>query len=258
MNCVSMTCSVKTLISTAAVHPILLVPRARVLKSLSNVSVIHNLSHARSDRSLFSVKPKIYLPPRYQGTVEQEKNETLVIKVPFKGYPQPTASWSKDGVRISANDRYQIETADRFAILTIKNTAKEDTGIYNLVVENELGQDTARIELKICDVPDPPRFPVVENVLDEAVVLSWKPPLNDGGSYITNYIVEKREVPGDEWKSALKTRYTFTTVEGLKSNATYEFRVIAENKYGLSKPCEATAPVVLKGRDRKKRGHESK
>lgn len=203
------------------------------------------------------MKPKIFLPPRYQAAVETEKNETLVIKVPFKGYPQPTASWSKDGVKVSASDAYQIETQDRFAILTIKGTAKEHSGVYRLLVENELGDDSANVEVKVCDVPDPPRFPVVENVLDEAVVLSWKPPLNDGGAYVTNYVIEKREMPGTEWKSCLKTRYTYSTVEGLKSNSTYEFRIIAENKYGLSQACEATAPVVLKGRERKKRGYES-
>ena len=38
----------------------------------------------------------------------------------------------------------------------------------------------------------------------------------------------------------------------------YEFRVSAENKFGMSRPCEPTAPVAMKGRDgrRRRRGYD--
>ncbi len=101
---------------------------------------------------------------------------------------------------------------------------------------------------------------MVENVLDEAIILSWKPPLFDGGSYVTNYLVEKRELPGGEWISCTKTRYTYNTIENLKSKHTYEFRVSAENKHGMSRPCEPTAPVAMKGKEgpRRRRGYEGR
>ena len=57
------------------------------------------------------------------------------------------------------------------------------------------------------DRPDPPRFPVIENIRDESVVMSWKPPLNDGGSFITAYIVEKREAPSNNWIRVASTRW---------------------------------------------------
>jgi hypothetical protein len=43
--------------------------------------------------------------------------------------------------------------------------------------------------MQYLDRPEPPRFPVVENILDEAIILSWKPPLLDGGATITSIIV---------------------------------------------------------------------
>jgi hypothetical protein len=49
------------------------------------------------------------------------------------------------------------------------------------------------------DRPDPPRYPTCENIRDDSVLLSWKPPLNDGGSFITQYIVEKCEPPNTNW-----------------------------------------------------------
>lgn len=71
-------------------------------------------------------------------------------------------------------------------MLTIKNATREDLGAYRLVVENDLGHDAGTVNVIVADRPEPPRFPVVENILDEAVILSWKPPLLDGGSYITS------------------------------------------------------------------------
>lgn len=71
--------------------------------------------------------------------------------------------------------------------MTISNGVRSDFGQYRVVVENEIGSDTGTIQLTVADHPDPPRFPIVENVLDEAVILSWKPPELDGGALITKY-----------------------------------------------------------------------
>lgn len=51
----------------------------------------------------------------------------------------------------------------------------------------------------LTDVPDPVRFLQVENIFHDSVMLSWKPPTNDGGGTITQYIVEKLEVPMTSW-----------------------------------------------------------
>jgi len=46
----------------------------------------------------------------------------------------------------------------------------------------------------IADKPTPPVGPLeVSDVTPETCSLSWKPPLDDGGSPITNYIVEKMD-----------------------------------------------------------------
>lgn len=72
--------------------------------------------------------------------------------------------------------------------MAISNSAREDFGQYRVVVENNIGSDSATICLTVADGPDPPRFPIVENVLDEAVILSWKTPEVDGGAMITKYV----------------------------------------------------------------------
>jgi titin len=75
--------------------------------------------------------------------------------------------------------------------------------------------------------------------------LSWKPPKDDGGSPITNYIVECREDGAFKWKRASKTTLEETkfTVKGLMEETKYEFRVAAENRAGVSAYSENTMAV---------------
>ncbi|KAL3982100.1 Fibronectin type III domain family protein [Acanthocheilonema viteae] len=201
-------------------------------------------------------KPRVFLPSRYHGGYEAKKNENIELKVPFKAFPQPKAKWFKNAESISDSDKYKITTDDKFTTLTISNATREDFGQYRVVVENNIGSDSATISLTVADAPDPPRFPIVENVLDEAAILSWKTPELDGGAMITNYIVERREATGGQWEQCAKSRYTYLTVEGLKPKHTYEFRIIAENKYGQSKPCEATAPIAVPQQRIRKKGYD--
>lgn len=49
--------------------------------------------------------------------------------------------------------------------------------------------------MNVLDHPGTPTGPLeVLNLDAESCTLSWKPPADDGGNDITNYIVEKREV----------------------------------------------------------------
>ncbi|KRY50894.1 Twitchin [Trichinella britovi] len=212
-----------------------------------------NIAGCRSTTGEVFIKsaPKILLPPHYQARVEFRKGETVSLKIPFRGYPQPTAVWTKQGSRCCSEGRFSIETVDRLATLNISNSSKEDSGTYELRVENELGFDVSSVEIRICDRPDPPQCPAVETILDNAVILSWKPPVDDGGSDISNYLIEKRQLPNSDWMPCVKSRYCYVTVEGLKSQQTYEFRVSAENKFGLSDSSEPTSPVIIEAPDTK-------
>lgn len=77
-------------------------------------------------------------------------------------------------------------------------------------------------------------------------------PLNDGGSPITGYIVERKPytVTGEgRWLKCNYTNVTDTnfTVTALGEGEEYEFRVIAKNANGvLSLPSVSTGPVTCK------------
>lgn len=73
--------------------------------------------------------------------------------------------------------------------------------------------------------------------------------VNDGGSPITGYIIEKKE-PGGKWVKAadVKGKDCSGTVDGLEPGQTYEFRVKAVNAAGPGDPSGASKPVTAKPR----------
>lgn len=88
------------------------------------------------------------------------------------------------------------------------------------------------------DIPGPPEAPLEITELDiDACTLLWNSPQEDGGSNITNYIVEKCDISQGDWvtvsPSCTKTSFRMTKLTPGKE---YCFRVRAENRLGISEP----------------------
>ena len=83
------------------------------------------------------------------------------------------------------------------------------------------------------DPPSKPDAPVVEEMLEDSASVTWKPPASDGGSPITNYILEMKASNEVKWVAVSKDipdlKYNVTE---LKAEKSYEFRVSAQNKAG--------------------------
>lgn len=70
----------------------------------------------------------------------------------------------------------------------------------------------------------------------------------DGGATISNYIVDKRETSRANWAqvaSKIKGDVLELTVEKLIENHEYQFRIRAENMWGVGDPL-ITNPVIAK------------
>ena len=63
--------------------------------------------------------------------------------------------------------------------------------------------------------------------------LSWSPPEVNGGSEVTHYIVEKREMDRKTWATVnSNVEATTLKISNLVSGTEYYFRVTAVNEYG--------------------------
>ena len=96
-------------------------------------------------------------------------------------------------------------------------------------------------------VPSAPGTPAVVKVGKSYVDLKWNQPSSDGGSKITGYIIERRDLGGALWVkcndyNVLDTEYTVTN---LIEFGDYEFRVFAVNAAGKSEPSLCTTPIKV-------------
>lgn len=95
--------------------------------------------------------------------------------------------------------------------------------------------------------PGPPLNVHADSIGRNHVTLTWSPPLDTGGSKITGYIVEQREIGNPSWSVAstydvINPEYT---VDRLKEYGEYEFRIIAMNAQGRGPPSLPSAPIKV-------------
>ena len=86
------------------------------------------------------------------------------------------------------------------------------------------------------DKPSPPQNLEVTDVNKDSVILKWRAPANDGGSAVTNYVIEKRDVKRSNFLKVTQVTADVTEVkvEKLTEGNEYFFRVCAENEIGAS------------------------
>jgi len=96
------------------------------------------------------------------------------------------------------------------------------------------------------DKPGPPQPPFDISEIDaDACTLSWHIPLEDGGSNITNYVVEKCDVSRGDWVTALASvTKTSCRIGKLIPGEEYMFRVRAENRFGISEPLNSDKMIA--------------
>lgn len=97
------------------------------------------------------------------------------------------------------------------------------------------------------DVPDAPENVAVGVVNRFGATVHWEPPKFDGGSEITNYVIELRDRTAVKWEAAMVCGASdrSATLNDVVENKEYIFRVRAENKAGVGRPSAATNPVKI-------------
>lgn len=82
-----------------------------------------------------------------------------------------------------------------------------------------------------------------------SATIEWEKPYNCGAAPLSNYILEKREAGQGNWELLTNLPVTITEceLENMVSDKGYYVRILAENRFGVSPPCELQEPITVKG-----------
>uniref|UniRef100_G3NH03 Neural cell adhesion molecule L1 n=1 Tax=Gasterosteus aculeatus aculeatus TaxID=481459 RepID=G3NH03_GASAC len=147
-----------------------------------------------------------------------------------------TTTWMKDKKHFVffCIERISLDESN----LVITNANRGDEGNYTCVIKSEMEQKSASARLMVMDRPDPPTKLELSDPYERSVRLRWVPGESNHNP-ITEYLVQYDD---DDWLPG-KWRNLSTYPGNLNSVILhltpftyYEFRVIAINEIGMSRP----------------------
>nr|XP_039267384.1 twitchin-like [Styela clava] len=167
--------------------------------------------------------------------------EDVVLKVPFTGRPKPVATWQKDGVDLEfpEGDTTKESVVEKGSVtLTLRGVKRSETGAYNVKLTNTEGETEAKLNLVVKSAPGNPTDMKVLKASSKAITVGWKAPEDDGGTKITQYVMEKKDDGKEvEWTRAGKIlpgeKLQFVA-DHVEKGTSYAFRVSAFNQLGNS------------------------
>ena len=178
------------------------------------------------------------------------------------GTPEPDFEFTFNGAPLEATDRIHI-SRDRSGLIRLSMAYVEETdiGTYGLRVWNEHGEASCEAKLmydglevqpeqslgdcyqgfdkySMSGLPMPlPDKPLICQMSDTKVTLTWKPALAMGPNLAPYYMVEMAEYPDGDWVEVYEeVRGISCDVNGLTPLRDYRFRVSVRNRFGLSDP----------------------
>lgn len=181
-----------------------------------------------------------------RNTAYVKAGSNLKIEIPLTGKPLPKVSLSRDGQVLKSTMRFNSEVTADSLIITLRESVALDAGRYDITASNSIGTTKSFVNIVVLDRPSPPVGPVeMCDVTEDSVSLKWLPPTYDGGSPITNYIVLKRETTTANWieVSSAVARCTIKIMK-LNTGVEYQFRIRAENRFGISDHIDSPTVTV--------------
>ncbi|XP_078110006.1 immunoglobulin-like and fibronectin type III domain-containing protein 1 [Sander vitreus] len=147
-------------------------------------------------------------PPRFNPEdlsaftepVTVKVGHNAIFKLHFVGHEPIKIKWYREGEEL-LEDNTKIEKSASHSRLLLSRCQRKDSGEIKIKLKNEHGCIEAISQLIVLDKPTPPLGPV-EVTESSAICIEfrWRPPKDDGGSPVINYIMERQQVGRNTWK----------------------------------------------------------
>jgi hypothetical protein len=203
------------------------------------------------------IKPKIN-----RDLLVQERSvyagQQLKVILEIQAAPTPSVTWSFPDGKDTKEDAARCTTdLDDFgtSILRINDITRNDAGSYKVIVKNSEGYDEVEVRVDVLGTPLKPMGPLeVSGVRPNGCKLCWMKPNDDGGSPITGYVIEKKELDRDVWvasgklsgKAITAMKFLEFDVNDLMPYFVYMFRTAAVNAQGEGEFLQSMVPTVAK------------
>ncbi|XP_054635530.1 immunoglobulin-like and fibronectin type III domain-containing protein 1 [Dunckerocampus dactyliophorus] len=125
-----------------------------------------------------------------------------VFKLNFLGFEPIKIQWYREGEELHDDaSSTRVEKSSNHSRLLLSRCQRRDSGEIKIKLKNEHGTAEAITQLIVLDKPTSPLGPA-EITLSSATCIEfkWRPPKDDGGSPVMNYIMERQQVGRNTWK----------------------------------------------------------
>ncbi|XP_037108339.1 immunoglobulin-like and fibronectin type III domain-containing protein 1 [Syngnathus acus] len=170
--------------------------------------------------------------------VNTGKDAAFVLS--FLGREPMKIQWFNEGEELLEDTRTRIEKSSSHTRLLLLKCKRKTSGEIKIKIKNDFGTTEAVTQLTVLDKPTVPLGPV--DIIESSancIAFKWRPPKDNGGPPITNYILERQQIGRNSWKMLGKIgpepQYRDSDVD---HGRRYAYHIRAENQQGISEMME--------------------
>lgn len=190
------------------------------------------------------IPPEIEMEATCRERVTVRAGHNINIIGYIKARPDAEVLWSKEENILESSKRITIIQNFPVVHLKIKEATRADHGKYTLKASNEGGEASCTITVNVLDRPSHCQNLHITYATKDSCMINWEAPKDNGGSEITNYIVECREPSISMWSMVSSNCTNRKIKTKLMEGHEYLFRVCAVNKIGLGPSVETKTPLL--------------
>lgn len=211
------------------------------------IGVLSCLSLNKCIIFFYSEPPEFDMKNYPKNTVYVRAGSNLKFELPLTGKPMPKVTMARNKIAAKTGKRFSYEVTPESLLINLKESIANDAGRYDITASNSSGTTKMFVNILVLDRPSQPVGPVeVGEVTETTVCLKWLPPVYEGSSPVTNYVVLRRETSTSAWTEvSSQVARSAVKVTKLTKGEEYQFRIKAENRFGISDHIDSR-PVMVK------------